>query len=562
MQLPELFGSSYIFLAIVVGVVLLIGLLLLHVMQRRRKAAAVTLEDPEATAKRGADRRGADMRGADRRPSRSGRAARHAALTQAGEDVPGPAAGRRASYGASAADFTPQPDLADLAAAPTPPESRSVPPPRVYSVPIEEILPASDPLQAVISEILGGWGDLTQEDTNRLEVFRTDRVVAAVTTAEVPRQLKNSEYARARLTQLRRWAGNLERRGEAPRTPEREYGGIDGAQIAAAAPVVAAAAAAGTASSMAGTPAAAAVPAMPAIQATAAVPTVAAAPQLPPLPAMPAAPEPRTLPAMPSRAGGAGGAGGSTPPVTPQMRPPATGPAMANLPQPPAWPVAPEVAAEPQRAPEGAGTVPGVPGADQAANSWKTEMAEAGKGAEAAIAAAAAAFWARPEVAGGLQETAPAPAQPPVAQQAAVGQARALQVPPAPQLPPPPDPQVPPPLGPQSPPLGQQKSPAAREAVASDDFLADLRGKINTADALMALPADEQANMLVFLKPSELAKVLHATEDTGLKKAVIDTLESVGSPTALDIIYHCLDDPDPQIQMRALDAADRLLGAE
>ena len=68
--------------------------------------------------------------------------------------------------------------------------------------------------------------------------------------------------------------------------------------------------------------------------------------------------------------------------------------------------------------------------------------------------------------------------------------------------------------------------------------------------------------MLVFLKPSELAKVLHATQDAELKKAVIDTLESVGSPSALDIIYHCLDDPDPQIQARALRAADRLLGAD
>jgi hypothetical protein len=67
--------------------------------------------------------------------------------------------------------------------------------------------------------------------------------------------------------------------------------------------------------------------------------------------------------------------------------------------------------------------------------------------------------------------------------------------------------------------------------------------------------------MLVFLKPSELAKLLRQTTDVELKKSVIDTLESVGSPSALDIIYHCLDDPDPQIQTRALSAADRLLGA-
>ena len=95
----------------------------------------------------------------------------------------------------------------------------------------------------------------------------------------------------------------------------------------------------------------------------------------------------------------------------------------------------------------------------------------------------------------------------------------------------------------------------------SDDFLVDLRTKVSTADALLALPAGEQATMLPFLKPSELGRVLQMSPDVELKKSVIDTLESVGSPTALDIIYHSLDDPDPQIQSKALEAADRLLGA-
>jgi hypothetical protein len=104
--------------------------------------------------------------------------------------------------------------------------------------------------------------------------------------------------------------------------------------------------------------------------------------------------------------------------------------------------------------------------------------------------------------------------------------------------------------------------PKTRGDIASDDFLTDLGKRISTADALLALPAGEQASMLPFLKPSELAKVLQLTQDTELKKAVIDTLESVGSPTALDIIYHCLDDPDPQIQSKALEAADRLLGTQ
>jgi len=90
----------------------------------------------------------------------------------------------------------------------------------------------------------------------------------------------------------------------------------------------------------------------------------------------------------------------------------------------------------------------------------------------------------------------------------------------------------------------------------------DLGNKVSTAEALLALPPAEQPGLLAFLKPSELAKVLQGTMDMNLKKAVIDTLESVGSPTALDVIYKCLDDPEPQIQSWALAAADRLLGAQ
>jgi hypothetical protein len=115
---------------------------------------------------------------------------------------------------------------------------------------------------------------------------------------------------------------------------------------------------------------------------------------------------------------------------------------------------------------------------------------------------------------------------------------------------------------PAAPLFERPQASAARGALASDDFLTDLGRRISTAEALLALPAGEQASMLPFLKPSELGKVLQTVTDTELKKAVIDTLESVGSPSALDIIYHCLDDPDPQIQSKALEAADRLLGTQ
>jgi HEAT repeat protein len=104
--------------------------------------------------------------------------------------------------------------------------------------------------------------------------------------------------------------------------------------------------------------------------------------------------------------------------------------------------------------------------------------------------------------------------------------------------------------------------PAPLPGSDSDTFLQDLANRVSSAEALLALPPSEQPGLLAFLRPSELAKVLKTTSDPELKLAVIETLESVGSPSALDIIYQSLDDPDPRIQTKALEAADRLLGAD
>jgi hypothetical protein len=110
--------------------------------------------------------------------------------------------------------------------------------------------------------------------------------------------------------------------------------------------------------------------------------------------------------------------------------------------------------------------------------------------------------------------------------------------------------------------LPEEAEPAPREATRPhDDFLAGLRGEVSTAAGLMALPAADRKEMLVFLEPGELAKAFVAAEDSGLKKAVIDALENIGSAQALDVIHSCLDDPDPEVQIHALDAADRLLSA-
>ena len=87
-----------------------------------------------------------------------------------------------------------------------------------------------------------------------------------------------------------------------------------------------------------------------------------------------------------------------------------------------------------------------------------------------------------------------------------------------------------------------------------------LGGIVKTADELMALPPGERAEMVAFLQPSELAGVLKRTDDPELKRAIIDTLEHVSTPASLDVLRECLEDRDPDIQMYALQAADRILG--
>jgi len=94
-----------------------------------------------------------------------------------------------------------------------------------------------------------------------------------------------------------------------------------------------------------------------------------------------------------------------------------------------------------------------------------------------------------------------------------------------------------------------------------DDPFAGLGLKVSTAADIMALPMSERADMLAFLEPSELSKVFVLAADKDLKRSVIDTLEHIGSSSALDALRECLEDPDPEVQLYALGAADRMLGS-
>jgi len=74
------------------------------------------------------------------------------------------------------------------------------------------------------------------------------------------------------------------------------------------------------------------------------------------------------------------------------------------------------------------------------------------------------------------------------------------------------------------------------------------------------VPVEEDLEKLALLEPEELAQVFERASDARTKMAIIDQLEHLASPAALDIIRRCLDDPDPAVQVHALEAADRLLG--
>ena len=225
--------------------------------------------------------------------------------------------------------------------------------------------PHDDPLRVVIADILRGWGDLSEDDTKRLDVFRSEKVLAAAESMEIPKDVKSNEYARKRLIQIRQYAA-------APQIKAK----IPDAGVAAA---------------------------------TAATQTL-------------------------------------------------------------------------------------EPAEEKSERPWSA---------------------ARP------------PEQPTVA-------------PPAPET-------------------GTAFGEAPAESIEGRGGSSPLH-MVKTADDVMALSPAERLEDIVFLEPPELAKVFVAADDERLKKSVIDILENIGSPASLEVLRACLDDPDPQIQIYALEAADRLLG--
>ncbi len=73
-------------------------------------------------------------------------------------------------------------------------------------------------------------------------------------------------------------------------------------------------------------------------------------------------------------------------------------------------------------------------------------------------------------------------------------------------------------------------------------------------------PAPEPgADDLASMSPQELGPALALSDDIDFKKAAIDALERLGTPEALSQLQHSLEDPEPDVQLYALSAAERLL---
>jgi hypothetical protein len=466
MPLPELFGSSYITLAIVVVVVILLVLLLfLNIRGKKRASVSAT-----ATAGEG----GKKSKPAKMRPAR-GKAA-------------------------AADDAAESPDYHAEGVPETPEEAPEAVPSHTRASATRQTradlgaggVPAADPITTVVSDILRGWGDLTEEDTNRLAVFRMDRVLAAIAVVELPKDLRNSEHARTRLGQLRHYATTVQEGGRKVHLPQAEFAGIGIEPLRGPQP--------------SGEPEGGAEPTEPPAGAAEDIPE-----------AEETAGESRAADASwgvdrsKSLWGEEAAAAlwGADTPDTNHFAETAGATGERSLPEI-RW--EPETPAE---IAEKAGTEAG----------WDN--------AENAVAAAAAAFWAASE-----------PAEAPAMETPAAKETVAEEVLPVVEEF-----------------TGFEEDVHAAGAVEKDTFFSSLGGKISTAEDLLALPATEQANMLVFLEPAELDKVFRAVGDPELKKSVIDTLEHVGSPASLDVIHKCLDDPDPSVQVHALEAADRLLGA-
>jgi hypothetical protein len=360
----------------------------------------------------------------------------------------------------------------------------------------------NDPLNAALLDILGGWGDLSPEDMKRLELFRPERLAAAVAAVQLPKS--NSGEAKARLSQMRQYSADLERKS-----------------LAAQAAAAAAAQPAAQPLPEAATARVISIPATPVVAAT-----VAAAP----------AGDRAAVAAVPSVGVTAGLAAavvlGATRRTTPES----------------SVEFSAETGPETGAAVAGAAAVTRRSGIDELASFWAEPRPLWETDTKVSFQELPAPNYQEVEVG---RENLPEVTTEARPSGNGGGAEQKDAYPPLTAVPPTDAPRTSAPL-------------TSVDTFFWDDPPADplsrLSVKVETAEQLLALPPQERADMAAFLEPAELAATFRATEDPELKKAVIDTLEHIGNPSSLNALGNCFEDNDCGIQLYALEAADRLLG--
>ena len=104
-------------------------------------------------------------------------------------------------------------------------------------------------------------------------------------------------------------------------------------------------------------------------------------------------------------------------------------------------------------------------------------------------------------------------------------------------------------------PLGEQ----AADAVAAEGSTTAAAPEQPEEEDVLGLDQSERVAALNSLTPKELGRLFSATDDKAAKLSIIDTLETMPGVETMSVIQLILDDPDPEVQLRALDAAERLL---
>ena len=500
---PSIYGSTY-FLPAVVVIVLLLALLLL--MSSRRRAAAETARnaaEPFADAETqppglpaedvGAEATAVPMDEADavvasaQPMAAPAIVARHSVATVPVASAPEVLPVTSLAAVAAAEEAPPIPDLAQLATGPN------------IRVTVRAKGPVSgvagnDPLNAALLDILGGWGDLSPEDLKRLELFRPERLAAAVAAIQLPKS--KSGEAKARLGQLRQHSADLERRSATAQA----------ASVPQAVPAPAAAAAIAPATARAaGAPEATTAAAPPAFSSMGATAGLAAAVAL-----------------------------GAARRTTPESYDKSSAQSSAET--------------EPQTAAvvAGAAAVTRPSSVNELASFWADPRPLWETDAQVSLQELPAPTYEEVEIKpnGNGDDAERKEVYPPLT---AVPSADVAHT--------------------SEPLASESRTYAPLTSVDTffwddppTDSLSRLSVKVETAEQLLALPPQERVDMTAFLGPSELAATFRATSDPELKKAVIDTLEHIGSPASLNALGNCFGDNDCDIQLYALEAADRLLG--